>query len=136
VQLIKKPRSESKKVKEFIKLHFAAKSQVTPFHIPPNLKIVLLAQSKEAEELFNALAKKYGISDLVVYSLGTLGAELYGKNWQTDCKSRIEEFQKALPASPHNQKTLTLVEIWTLDKTAVVVNHEAAMSSSMLQADR
>jgi hypothetical protein len=25
---------------------------------------------------------------------------------------------------------------WTLDKTAIVVNHEAAMSSSMLQADR
>lgn len=111
VQLIKKPRSEYKKVQDYIKLHFAAKSQVPPFHIPPNLKLVLLAQSKEAEELFNALAKKYGISETAVYSLGTLGAELSGKNWQTDCQNRIKEFQKALPASPHNQKTLTLVEI-------------------------
>ena len=28
------------------------------------------------------------------------------------------------------------VSYWTLDKTVILVNHEAAMSSSMLQADR
>ncbi|MDZ8036038.1 pPIWI_RE module domain-containing protein [Nostoc sp. DedSLP04] len=110
-KLLKKPRSEYNQVKEFIKKHFASINTSPPFYIPPNLKLVLLSQSKEAEELIRPLAKKYGIDDVNIHSLGVLGAEMSGKNWRTDCANRIKEFQKLLPPSPQNQKTLTLIEI-------------------------
>lgn len=110
-KLLKKPRSEYNNVKEFIKEHFAGVNTSPPFYVPPNLRLVLLSQSKEAEELIRPLAQKYGIDDVTIYSLGTLGAELSGKNWKTDCANRIKEFQRTLPPSPQNQKTLTLIEI-------------------------
>lgn len=110
-KLLKKPRSEYNKVKKFIKEHFAAVSTSPPFYIPPNIKLVLLLQSKEAEELIRPLAKKYGIDDVTIFSLGALGAELSGKNWKTDCANRIKDFQKTLSLSSQNQKILTLIEI-------------------------
>lgn len=108
---LKKARSEYQKIQNFIKSDPASIIQDVPFYIPANLRIVLLVQSQEAEDLSRALAKKYGINDLTVRSLGSLGSELSGKNWQIDCKSRIKEFQKELSPSPLDKKTLTLIEI-------------------------
>lgn len=110
-KLLEKPCKEYDKVKEFIKKHFATPNLTPPFYIPPNLKLVLLSQSNEASELIRPLAKKYGINDVTIHSLGALGAELSGNNWKNDCANRIKEFQKTLPSSPPNKKTLTLIEI-------------------------
>jgi hypothetical protein len=116
----KKSVSHYKKVTEFIKSHFAAPKGTPPFYIPPNLKLVLLAQSKEAENLIRLLANKYKINDVIVQELGSLGAELSGVKWETDCKNRIRQFQSDQELikiiSPGNQAvTLTLVEILPKD---------------------
>lgn len=113
---LRKSVSYYKKVTEFIKSHFAEQTNAPPFYIPPNLKLVLLAQSKEAEDLIPLLARKYKINDVTVQQLGTLGAELSGEKWEKDCKNRIEHFQNNQELrkniSPYHQEvTLTLVEI-------------------------
>lgn len=117
---LRKSGSQYKKVTEFIKSHFAEQTNTPPFYIPPNLKLMLLAQSKEAEDLIPLLARKYKINDVTVQPLGTLGAELSGEKWETNCKNRIEQFQKNQELrkilSPDNQAvTLTLVEILPKD---------------------
>lgn len=116
----KKSVSHYKKVTEFIKSHFAEQTNAPPFYIPPNLKLVLLAQSKEAEDLIPLLARKYKINNVIVQELGSLGAELPCKKWDIDCKNRIEEFEKneelRKNLSTDNQAvTLTLVEILPKD---------------------
>lgn len=98
-------------VKNFIKAHFASVNVAPPFYIPPNLRIVLLAQSKDAEKLIYPLAKKYRIDDVTVIGLGENGAELSGKNWKKDCENRIKRIEKTLPKSPPDKITLTLIEI-------------------------
>lgn len=112
----KKSASQYKKLTEFIKSHFIEPTNTPPFYIPPNLNLLLLAQSKEAENLISLLARKYKINDVIVQGLGSLGAELSGEKWETDCKNRIKEFQNNQELiknlSPDNQSvTLTLVEI-------------------------
>ncbi|MBD2183387.1 DUF3962 domain-containing protein [Planktothrix sp. FACHB-1355] len=113
---LRKSVSHYKKVTEFIKSHFAEQTNTPPFYIAPNLKLVLLAQSKEAEDLIPLLARKYKINDVIVQELGSLGAELPGKKWDIDCKNRIEQFQKNQElrkniSSDNQAVTLTLVEI-------------------------
>ncbi|MFW6295645.1 MAG: pPIWI_RE module domain-containing protein [Halothece sp.] len=116
----KKSGFHYKKVTEFIKSHFAETTDTPPFDIPPNLKLVLLAQSKEAENLILLLARKYQINDVIVQELGSLGAELSGKQWEIECKNRIEQFQNNQELRKNislNQQavTLTLVEILPKD---------------------
>ncbi|HLO51447.1 MAG TPA: DUF3962 domain-containing protein [Kamptonema sp.] len=116
----KKSVSHYKKVTEFIKSHFAEQTNTPPFYIPPNLKLVLLAQSKEAEDLIPLLARKYKINDVTVQQLGTLGAELSGEKWETECKNRIRQFQshqelRKILSSDNQAVTLTLIEILPKD---------------------
>ncbi|MEG3875477.1 pPIWI_RE module domain-containing protein [Microcoleus sp. Z1_B5] len=110
-----KAASEYKKVEKFIKSHFAEEPKTPPFYIPPNLKLLLLAQDTPSEKLIFPLAKKYGISNVVVRELGSLGAELLGNSWSANCSSRIKDFQKKLSLSTENTKTVTLVEILPKD---------------------
>jgi pPIWI_RE module N-terminal domain/RNaseH domain of pPIWI_RE len=110
-----KVASEYKNVEKFIKSHFAEKPLTPPFYIPPNLKLVLLVQDTPSEQLIFPLAKKYCISNVVVRELGSLGAELLGNSWSSNCSSRIKEFQKRLSPSPENTKTVTLIEILPKD---------------------
>ncbi|MBD2465393.1 DUF3962 domain-containing protein [Oscillatoria sp. FACHB-1407] len=98
-------------VEKFVKSHFATVVTAPPFYIPPDLRLVLLAQSQEAKDLIVPLAKKYGITDVEIYDLGVLGAELPGTSWKNECSDRIRKFQQSLHASSPNQKTLTLIEI-------------------------
>jgi hypothetical protein len=119
-QALRKSASQYKKVTEFIKSHFAEPTTTPPFYIPPNLKLVLLAQSKEAEDLIPLLARKYKINDVIVQGLGSLGAELSGEKWETDCKKRIKEFQTNQEltknfSTDNKAVTLTLVEILPKD---------------------
>jgi hypothetical protein len=112
---LKRARSAYAKVEEFIRSHFATETSPPPFHIPSNLRLVLLAQSQEAKDLIVPLARKYGIANVEIYDLGTLGAELPGKSWKSECGDRIRKFQQTLPPSPQERKTLTLVEILPKD---------------------
>lgn len=111
-----KAGSEYKRVEEFLKSHFAAEPQTPPFTIPPNVRLMLLAQDTSTEKLIQPLARKYGITDVVVNSLGALGAELPGQQWKSECGKRIRDFQAKLSASPPGSKTITLIEILPKEK--------------------
>ncbi|MGG6270502.1 pPIWI_RE module domain-containing protein [Leptolyngbya sp. AN03gr2] len=100
-----------KKIATFLKTHFAAPPQPLPFNAPSDLQLLLLAQDTATEKLIYLLAKKYGITNVTVKSLGALGAELPGQQWQSECKQRIQDFQAQLPASPPGVKTIALIEI-------------------------
>ncbi|MBD1944385.1 DUF3962 domain-containing protein [Coleofasciculus sp. FACHB-712] len=106
-----KAGSEYRKVEEFFKLHFAAEPQASPFTIPPNVRLILLAQDTPTEKLIQPLARKYGITDVVVESLGALGAELSGQQWKSECSKRIRDFKNTLSPSPPGTKTIVLIEI-------------------------
>ncbi len=108
---LRKASSQYRKVADFIKSHFAEETKTPPFYIPPNLKLMLLLQDTPAETLTRALAKKYGISEIDARSLGSLGAELSGNKWKSECASRIREFQKTVPPLPVEQRTVTLIEL-------------------------
>lgn len=108
---LKGTKSVYRKVEEFVRSHFALASTPPPFHIPPNLRLVLLAQSQEAKDLITPLAIKYGITTVEIYDLGILGAELPSSSWKNECGERIRKFQQVLRPSPLGQKTLTLVEV-------------------------
>ncbi|MBE9160033.1 DUF3962 domain-containing protein [Nodosilinea sp. LEGE 06152] len=110
-KVLRQVSSAYSKIEEFVKSHFTSVTTAPPFYIPPNLRLVLLAQSQESKDLIVPLAKKYGITDVEIYDLGILGAELSGTSWRNECSNRIRKFQQILPASPPNQKTLTLIEI-------------------------
>ena len=111
-----KAGSEYRKVEEFLKSHFAAEPQTPPFKMPPNIRLMLLAQDTPTEKLIQPLARKYGITDVVVNSLGALGAELPGQQWKSECSKRIRDFQSTLSASPPGTKTIALIEILPKEK--------------------
>jgi len=116
-----KTRSEHKKLKEFIKSHFTTFTTETaspPFHIPPNLQLILLEQDGKAKELISPLAKKYGLDDFVIQQLGDCGSQLIGDNWQSAVKNRIQKISenlKILQASFLGKKVITLIEILSKD---------------------
>lgn len=122
-EAFKKSISHYQKVIKFKKSHFLTEAGIPPFHIPSNLRLVLLAQSKEAQELIRHLAQKYRIDDVIVKELGALGAGFSTEEWQIESKNRIQEFQNDQELrnilDPDSQKvrkiTLTLVEILPKD---------------------
>lgn len=116
---LKKAKAEYKKVDDFFKKHFAEDIEVLPFKIPSNLRLLILAQNTSTTELILLLAKKYGITDIIVENLGELGGALAGKNWETECKQRLQDFQaklsERLSRSPSDIKTIALIEILPKD---------------------
>lgn len=108
---IAKAGSQYKKISAFLKTHFSRPSHLLPFNVPSDIRLLLLAQDTATEKIVYLLAKKYGITDVTVKSLGALGAELPGQQWQSECKQRIQDFQAQMPAAPTGAKTIALVEI-------------------------
>ncbi len=116
-QAAKKISSEYKAVGKFIKSHFAIESEEIPFYIPQNLRLILLSQTTASNKLIYPLASKYGINDVVVYELGANGAELTGKNWDSEVKERIKKILNTLKTNyaSSNKQTITLIEILPKD---------------------
>ncbi|MDJ0616457.1 MAG: DUF3962 domain-containing protein [Calothrix sp. MO_192.B10] len=116
-QAVKKTSSEHQKLRKFIKSHFAVESGDIPFYIPQDLRLILLSQTTASNKLIHALASKYGISDVVVYGLGAIGAELTGKDWDSEVKERIKKIINTLKTNyaSSNKQTITLIEILPKD---------------------